>query len=292
MEQPVPRPPRMHARALLACGLLLLLACAPLAAQTLRVGGGAGRVFDRDALVASVGGSTTLRVLEPHESVQRGYVGVAAVPLLDALFGDEWRRAGSIEFECADGYRALIAPSDLLSHDAVLAYGTADGAPFRLTNRLQDDEPVALAPWYLVWDNLHAPALQAQGASGWPYQVVGIALLDPQSDLARTLPPLGLRSDPAVQRGMAAFRTHCIACHSINGQGGDKAPELNHPVSVTEWIAPVWLRRWMLAPATVRHGTPMPGLPAGLPERAAVADAIVAYLRAVSGTRWEPEPAG
>lgn len=268
--------------------LLALLAAWPASAQSLRVEREAGATdIARETLQSMAGGATTLEVLEPHEGVRRSYVGVPVVAVLDGLYGEAWRDAGRIAFDCADGYRALVEPAALLGHRALLAWARADGAPFALVNRLQNDEAVSLAPFYLVWDNLGTPALQAEGASGWPYQVVGIALVDPAVALSRTLPPPTDRDDPAVQRGLVAFRTHCLACHSINGQGGGKAPELNHPASVTEYLAPGWLQRWMLDPRSVRYDTTMPGLPQTLPDRDAVAADIERYLQAMARRPWD-----
>ena len=94
--------------------------------------------------------------------------------------------------------------------------------------------------------------------------------------------------DPAVQRGFVAFRSHCLTCHSINGQGGAKAPELNYPASVTEYLAPGWLQRWMLDPGSIRHATTMPGLPPELPARDAVATDIERYLQAMATHKQRP----
>ena len=264
---------------LLVAGMPGLVAAAPM----LQVSDGeASRRLSLDAILA-LAAQTTLEVHEPHEDQRRTYVGVPAAELLQALFGSRWRDAGSVLFECADGYRALVEPARLQHSRALLAFARADRAPFTLRNRLQNDEQVTLAPFYLVWDNLHDAALRAEGATAWPYQVVGIALVEPDRMLAATRPPGD--GDDAVHRGHVAFRRHCLACHSVNGQGGAKGPELNRPVSVTEYLAPGWLRRWMLAPTSIRPQTAMPGLPADLPAREAVAADIEAYLAAMAAAR-------
>ncbi len=243
------------------------------------------RQFDAEDLVALLApdGRIELRVHEPHEGRERSYAGVWVNRLLDSVYGEAWHQAGAVVFECADGYRALVAPERLLGARALLAWAAADDHAFTLVNRLQGDEPVDLAPYYLVWDNREDPELRAAGAGDWPYQIVGIALADADSLLARARPPAD--AGAAVERGFAAFRSHCVACHSVNGDGGDKGPELNRPVSVTEYLASGWLQRWMLEPASIRPTTTMPGLPAQLAERDAVAADIEAYLRAMAATR-------
>lgn len=241
-----------------------------------------------DQLRALAGGRRSMTVHEPHEDVQRSYVGVPAGALLQALFGDAWRDAGAVQFECADGYRALIEPARLAQHRALLSWARSDGEAFALLNRLQNNEAVELGPFYLVWDNLESPQLREQGASDWPYQIVGIALVDIAERLPRILPPKD--ADAAVQRGFEAFRQHCIACHSINGQGGGKAPELNVPSSVTEYLADGWLQRWMLEPTAVRLNTTMPALAPNLrkAQRQALAVDIEAYLRAMAQHKQAP----
>lgn len=268
--------------------LTLALALAPAfaQAQVLEVAGTSGmQRLGPDQLKALAGGLRSMTVLEPHEGDKRNYIGVPASALLQALFGNAWRDAGAVLFECADGYRALIEPSKLAEHRALLSWARGDGQPFALVNRLQNGEAVELAPFYLVWDNLESPRLRAQGASDWPYQVVGIALVSLAERLPRVMPPPG--TDEAVLRGFEAFRTHCLTCHSINGQGGSKAPELNVPSSVTEYLAEGWLRRWILEPTKVRLNTPMPPLAPGLREarREALAGDIEAYLRAMAQTK-------
>ena len=277
----------MGQRCLRALGVLLLCWSGALLAQPLRAElAGATQALDRARIAELAGGTRSLTVLEPHEDRERSYVGASMQSLLQALYGDAWRRAGAVQFECADGYRALVDPARLVAHPALLAWESGDGAPFTLRNRTQNDELVTLGPYYLVWDNLAAPEVRARGASDWPYQVVGIALVEVDTLLPKVLPPEG--ADAAVQRGFAAFRSHCLTCHSINGQGGAKAPELNYPASVTEYLAPGWLRRWILEPTAIRHATTMPGLPPELPGREAVAADIERYLQAMAAHKQRP----
>lgn len=246
------------------------------------------QTLERDQLRALTGGRRSMTVYEPHEDVQRSYVGVPAGALLQALFGDAWRDAGAVQFECADGYRALIEPARLAQHRALLSWARSDGEAFALVNRLQNNEAVELGPFYLVWDNLESAELREQGANDWPYQIVGIALVDIAERLPRILPPKD--ADAVVQRGFDAFRQHCVSCHSINGQGGGKAPELNYPISVTEYFAEGWLQRWMLEPTKVRLNTTMPALAPKLrkAQRQALAADIEAYLRAMAQHKQAP----
>lgn len=227
-------------------------------------------------LAQLAGGERVLAVHEPHELAGRRYRGVAAGALLDAVYGDAWRQAGAVLFECADGYRALISTDKLARHDALLAWADDDAESFALRNRLQGDEAVSLGPFYLVWDNRDSPELLADGANDWPYQVIGLMLMDARAHLAAAWPADDAGAD--VMRGFDGFRRHCAACHAVNGAGGHKARDLNQPQSVTRSLPGPALRHWMLAPGDIRPGTTMPGLPASLADRAAVAADIETYL--------------
>ena len=213
-----------------------------------------------------------------------------ALPLLDEQLGPAWRQADELIFECADGYRAAVPVSRFLAHQAFFAVSRVD-TDFAI------DKPVgsatvrtALAPAYLVWENMDDALVRSEGDWGWPYQVVGVTIAEHAAErYARMAPPAD--ASESATRGFAVFRRYCSRCHAINGEGGAVGPELNYPASVSEYIEPSWLRRWVDAPQTVRRGTPMPGLPEGIPERDAALDDVLAYLNAMAQRKLGPDPA-
>lgn len=222
----------------------------------------------------------SLRIYESHEKKERVYHVYSIQSLFDQIFGKDWRTADEIVFLCQDGYQPSIPVAKFLAYDAYFAFASADGSPFKLTNVLQNNEIVELGPLYLVWDNLKSRALLDEGASDMPYQVIGIELTSFAKRFPNLFPPTAASQE--VQLGFLHFRKHCIACHTLNGQGGGKAPELNYPVSVTEYIKPNYLRRWIDNPSSIRYNTAMPALAAETPERANVIEEIIAYLKAMS----------
>lgn len=233
--------------------------------------------------------AVSLRVFEAHEKKQRTYQAYPARPLFDKIFGKEWRKAEEIVFTSMDGYQPSIPVAKFLAHDAYFAFAYADGTPFTLTNTLQNNEVVQLGPLYLVWDNLQSTALLADGASAMPYQVQAIELTTFASRFSHLLPPA--TASAAAQRGFLHFRKYCLSCHTINGEGGGKAPELNYPASVVEYIKPEYLPRWIENPASIRHNTVMPALAEGLPDRAQVTAEIIVYLKAMSTAKRMPKKA-
>lgn len=229
----------------------------------------------------------SLKIFEAHEKKERAYQVYPVRPLLDHVFGKTWEKAEEIVFTSADGYQPSIPVARFLAHDAYFAFASADDAPFTLVNILQNNELVPLGPLYLVWDNLQSTALLDDGASGMPYQVIGVELITFAIRYPNLSPPTW--ASAPVQRGFLHFRKHCLACHTINGEGGGKAAELNYPLSVVEYLKPGYLARWIENPANIRYNTAMPPLAAEIPNRAIVTQEIIAYLRAMSRAKRMPK---
>jgi mono/diheme cytochrome c family protein len=227
----------------------------------------------------------SLKVFEAHEKKDRVYRAIPVRPVFDKIFGKDWEKAQEVIFTSIDGYQPSIPVAKFLAHDAYLAFAHDDGAPFTMVNTLQNNEKVPLGPLYLIWDNLHSKALLESGASDMPYQIKTIAL-SLEAPYPNTLPPSG--SSAQVQRGFAHFRKYCISCHTINGEGGGKAPELNYPASVIEYIKPEYLKRWIEHPQSIRYNTAMPALGQEIPDRDKVADEIILYLKVMSIRKRAP----
>ncbi len=225
-----------------------------------------------------------LQVREPLSAQRLTFAAVPLLPVLDAAFGPSWRDRDSVVFHCADGYQSRVNVQRILRYQPALGYAIEGSSQFKLTNT--DGTEVKLGPYYVVWDNLSYPELQKTGAKGWAYQVVAVESVQGKVALSPAEPPQG--ASPAVPKGYEGFKTHCVACHPINGVGGRVGPELNYPASVTEYISPEWLKRWILDPASVRSRTAMPGLPKMLPRRERIAKAIIGYLTAMQGRKIEP----
>ena len=229
--------------------------------------------------------AVSLKVFEVHENAERIYRAFPARPVLDKVFGKGWEKAQEIVFTSIDGYQPSVPVAKFLAHDAYFAFAHENGAPFTMTNTLQNNEIVQLGPLYLIWDNINSKALFESGASDMPYQIksVEIKLVAPFPNMA---PPANASAD--VQRGFAHFRKHCMACHTINGEGGGKAPELNYPVSVVEYIKPEYLRRWIENPQTIRYNTTMPGLAKEIPNRGKITEELILYLKMMSIAKRAP----
>ena len=224
----------------------------------------------------------TVAVYEPHLSVGDRhvairYVGYLAVEAFQRILGKDWRRQGeTVEFRALDGYVSRLPVGRFERGKAYLVFARQDGAPFTVSNIRQNEKDVPLAPYYLVWDNIANPALLAEGARNWPYQVTVVNLVT-LSDAA--LLPKGL--DTRFRPGAALVKTHCLTCHKVNGFGGEKF-EGNLAEIARDYREADFLRL-LLVPAAERGDSTMPSLSDRLPEAESrrIAGAIFDYLRAV-----------
>lgn len=68
----------------------------------------------------------------------------------------------------------------------------------------------------------------------------------------------GAESRPEVTRGFGVFMKSCIACHSINLEGGTQGPELNIPRNITEYREANYLVEFIKDPSSFRARSKMP----------------------------------
>ncbi len=224
----------------------------------------------------------TVAVYEPHLSVgdrhvEVRYVGYPAVEVLQRILGGDWnRRGGAIEFRALDGYVSRIPVRRFHEEKAFIVFAHGDGAPFTVDNIRQNEKNVPLGPYYLVWDNMGNPALIAEGARDWPYQV---AVVNPVALSDAALLPEGL--DPRLRPGAMLVKAYCLTCHKVNGYGGEKF--VGNLAEIAKSADRAAFLRPMLVPASEREGATMPALSNRLPEaeRRRIAGAIFDYLRAV-----------
>lgn len=224
----------------------------------------------------------TVPVYEPHLStgdrrVVVEYVGYPVVEVMARLFGDDWQiRGEALEYRALDGYVSRIPVGRFLKVNAWLVFARADGTPFTVDNIRQNQADVPLGPYYLVWDNISRPALLAEGARNWPYQVKEVNLVTLSEG---ALLPEGL--DPQFHEGAGLAREHCLNCHRVNGFGGDKFEA--DLAALTKRYSRDSFLRVVLTPASERPGATMPAISERLPdtERLRIAGEIFDYLKAV-----------
>lgn len=223
--------------------------------------------------------SRRVTVFEPHEKVNREYVGFSTNELLETVYGKDWQKAEEILFTCADNYQPSIASAKFQKYQSYLVFKRADASAFTLRSKVQNNEFVQLGPSYLIWDNLKHAELLPEGADGWPYQVVALDLISFAERFPALAPPAG--SSASVNRGFLAFRRYCMTCHSMNGEGGKKSIDLNTP-SVTRFRDAGWLKQWIAEPTSINPATLMPAINNEIANRDALIDDLIGYLKAMA----------
>lgn len=223
--------------------------------------------------------SRKITVFEPHEEVNREYVGFSTNELLDAVYGNDWRKAEEILFTCVDSYQPSIPSAKFQKYESFLVFKHADQSAFSLHTKVQNNDFVQLGPTYLIWDNLQHSELLPEGADDWPYQVTALDLISFAERFPKLAPPAG--SSASVTRGFLAFRRYCMTCHSMNGEGGKKSINLNMP-NVTGFRDASWLKQWIADPTSINPATLMPALNKKIANRDVLINDLIGYLKAMA----------
>jgi cytochrome c2 len=222
----------------------------------------------------------TVRIYEPHVDGQRTYRAIPLAPILKSVYGPAWQSRGSdLVFTGGDGYQSVVAVEEFSKAPTLLAFGMASNKPFGFTHIRPPHQKVTLGPYYLIWNFNSTPELRSDEDYSWPYKVIDVDLINFQDRYSKMLPPTG--SPAAVTRGFQAFRSYCMNCHQVGGQGGAVGPELNTAETYPSDWYPGVLSQYLLDPQAVQPETQMPGLLKSLPQREEIARDIIRYLEAL-----------
>ncbi|HBS03887.1 MAG TPA: nitric oxide reductase, partial [Leptospiraceae bacterium] len=77
---------------------------------------------------------------------------------------------------------------------------------------------------------------------------------------------------PAVAEAPAKFKSLCVACHQVDGKGGNVGPALD---GVANRFDREYLVRWLKDPQAVKEGTTMPKLPLNEQEVTSIVDYLM-----------------
>jgi mono/diheme cytochrome c family protein len=143
-----------------------------------------------------------------------------------------------------------------------------------------DRKQVDPAPYYMVWSK---PGQVDDEGYPWPYQLAAIEIVSFEKKFPLAL-PTSARAESPAWRGFRVFRTQCISCHSINGQGGRIGPDLNVPQSIVEYRPVDQIKAYIRNPETFRYSS-MPAHP-GLGD--ADLDDLVAYFETMKKLKHDP----
>jgi mono/diheme cytochrome c family protein len=262
---------------LAAVALLLLSPPTWAAALEFRRDGVPVRSIEASALAAGCG-VRTIDVDDPYYETRKRYRACPLGAVLEAGFGTPAGRleGSDVLFRALDGYVKPSSLSLVREDGGFVAFGEADAPGFAKMGRRALDP----GPFYVVWTK----AGQANTHTyPWPYQLASIELGSVAGQFPHTA-PAGVATGAQAWRGFDIFRSDCIACHSINREGGTVGPELNLPRSIVEYRPVDQLKAYIKNPASFRYGN----MPAHEHLTAADLDALVAYFDAMKDRKHDP----
>lgn len=253
------------------------------------------QVIGLDSLRSQCGGAR-VAVSDPYYARAKTFY---ACPLADVLargFGasEQQLRNETFTLRARDGYTRTESGARLFEGGAQLAFADAElsgaepaafsregaGAAFTPVWEPIDRRQVDPGPFYLVWsgEDQNDPHRYP-----WPYQLATIEIGSFERAFPHMLPRGAAENSPSAA-GFALFRSECMACHSINGEGGKVGPDLNIPRSIVEYRPPEQIKQFIRDPASFRY-TSMPAHPhLDAPQL----DALIAYFDWMKGLKHDP----
>lgn len=247
--------PRRAALAL----LLLIAGAAPALAETKAE----GAPLDLERVLRAKPSLPTedVTVDDPVYKRTMRYRGYPLAPLLRRHYKDVDRLAAQgaeLVFRAADGYAPSMDLAKALHGRGIIAFrdlNRTETDPWETF--LQGKEHITPAPYYVVWPGVRPD----DAAYKRPYQLVEIEIQSFEQRFGAAVPKAAGASGERARHGFVVFRDNCMGCHSVNLVGGDLAPELNVPKSVTEYWRPHDIRALIRDASSYRARSKMPPFP-------------------------------
>jgi mono/diheme cytochrome c family protein len=193
-----------------------------------------------------------IELFDPHYKKRKRFRAFALADVMDAGFGKAWRSDDyrEVVFVASDGYRAVSDRDKLTEQGGYVAFADVDAeAGWEPIERKRTNP----GPFYVVW---LGPKQGTAQAYPWPWQLAEISIVRFQ-DQYPAVYPAGAAQDASVMRGYDLFKDRCFRCHAMDEQGGTIGPDLNAPMSVTEYRSPMMIREFIRHPSRYRY-TQMP----------------------------------
>jgi mono/diheme cytochrome c family protein len=162
-----------------------------------------------------------------------------------------------LTFTALDGYKASIAVADVLQSGCKAFVAIEDLDKEEGWEKIQHGkEWISPGPYYLVWQTPMVdvtPSIKLP----WPYQMIEISIHKSDEAQQKLFPDSNDKSE-SVTRGYKIFQQNCMACHSLNLQGGVVGPELNVPKNILEYEDRKFLKEFIGDPGSFRARSKMP----------------------------------
>lgn len=222
----------------------------------------------------------------PNESAYEGQTKTyQAVPLALLFEGFQIPDGRTLEYQTTDGFISSFKPERLLqtSEEGAVAYIAVEDPSHPWPNF--NNRNYGPGPFYLIWERPQASDI---GREEWPYKLTGFEDKPDLDERYPKLPPdAALPADHPVRNGYKLYLKNCFPCHRINGEGqASLGPDLNHPMSPTEYMAEGMIQKLVRDPQSLRTWTDSKMLPFG---EEVISDEeldhIVLYLKHKAETR-------
>ncbi len=160
-------------------------------------------------------------------------------------------------FTALDGYKASISFKDVQQSGCKAFLAVEDLDKEEGWEKIQQGkEWISPGPYYVVWQTPMedvTPTIKLP----WPYQMVAITIHKTDESRQKLFPDSEDKSD-SVSRGYKVFEKNCVACHSLNLEGGVVGPELNVPKNILEYEDRNFLKSFISNPNSFRARSKMP----------------------------------
>jgi mono/diheme cytochrome c family protein len=253
------------------------------------------REIDRATLAAACGVTPILVEADPYYEKPKHFLACPLITVLELGFGKDLGPPDlNYFFRARDGYMKSASGAQLLESGGWLALSDIGTGPAPGQDPLPPEiwiamepvwEPIGRSavdpgPFYVVWTGADQSDVHRYP---WPYQLAAIEISGFDSQYPHTVPRGAVEGDPALA-GFAIFRTECVSCHAINGEGGKVGPDLNVPRSIVEYRPAEQIKAFIRDPQSFRYTS----MPSHLHLSARDLDSLVAYFQTMKNQKYDP----
>jgi mono/diheme cytochrome c family protein len=185
----------------------------------------------------------------------KNYEAFAVADVLNLAFGSSWKNAAytGVVFVALDGYKSVSEVAKLLQGGGYIAYKDLDMPAGWEPIGSKNADP---GPFYLLWSGQDQSTANAYP---WPWQLAAIHLVQFEEQYPKVVPQ-GVHPDSPAWRGFQTFKGHCFRCHAMSQQGGTIGPDLNAPMTITDYRDVHQLKDFIKHPSKYRYSN-MPDHP-------------------------------